>query len=266
MIWTPSGQDDASVTVGVASRTALLADLRDHLVTRTGFSVATLNLDHVVKLQHSASFRQAYAQQSHVTADGQPIVWLSRLAGHRVDLVTGSDLVAPMMGLCAEMSVPIALFGSTDVVLQTAAQSLKAQHPGLSIVAKIAPPMGFDPGTAQADALLDDLASCGARVCFLALGAPKQEILAARGLRAHPHMGFLSVGASLDFIAGTQIRAPRIVRTLALEWLWRLLRNPRRLAARYGACLVMLPRLLMRALRTRRMGAHQDTIRHSGAS
>ncbi|MEO9576786.1 MAG: WecB/TagA/CpsF family glycosyltransferase [Tateyamaria sp.] len=236
------------------------------MTSRTGFSVATLNLDHVVKLHHSEPFRTAYGQQTHVSADGRPIVWLSYCAGRNVELVTGSDLVEPMMRLCAEMSVPIALLGSTNAVLETVAKTVTKRYPGLTIATTIAPPMGFDPDAAQADTLLGDLARSGARVCFLALGAPKQEILAARGLKACPQMGFLSVGASLDFIAGTQTRAPRIVRAVGMEWAWRLLCNPRRLAARYGACLLILPRLLARALHTRRTNAHRDPVKHSGPS
>lgn len=264
MIWTSANQKD--VTVTVPSQSALLADLRGHLEEQAGFSVATLNLDHVAKFRQNQLFRQSYAQQTHVTADGRPIVWLSRLAGQPVDLVTGSDLVEPMMQLCAEMSVPIALFGSTDSVLETAAQILQKQHPGLVVAAAIAPPMGFDPSGPEADALLGTIVQTGARVCFLALGAPKQEILAARAFKTYPYMGFLSVGASLDFIAGTQVRAPRVFQALAMEWVWRLLRDPRRLARRYGACIAILPSLLMQAGLARRGTTDRDTLGQSGTS
>ncbi len=266
MIWTPADQKDGSVTVTVPSQSALLADLRARLEMQAGFSVATLNLDHVVKLRQSRPFRAAYGQQTHVTADGRPVVWLSRLAGQPVELVTGSDLVDPMIQLCADMSAPIALFGSTDSVLQTASTTLQKRYPDLSVAAAIAPPMGFDPTGPEAGAMLEAIARSGARVCFLALGAPKQEILAARAFKAHPHMGFLSIGASLDFIAGTQVRAPRIFRMMAMEWLWRLLRNPRRLAGRYAACLVILPSLLMRAGKARRVATLQGTLGQSDTS
>lgn len=265
MIWTPSGQNDAAVSVTVPSQSALLADLRKHIDAQNGFSVATLNLDHVVKLHQSTEFRQAYGQHTHITADGRPVVWLSRCAGQQVELVTGSDLIHPMMQLCAEMSVPVALFGSTEAVLQSATQALQTQHKDLVVAAAIAPPMGFDPNTPEADRLLDEIALSGARVCFLALGAPKQELLAARGLKAHPQMGFLSVGASLDFIAGTQTRAPRLVRALALEWLWRLVGNPRRLTARYVACLIILPKLLVKAIQTRYVRGYSDKMGHRKA-
>jgi exopolysaccharide biosynthesis WecB/TagA/CpsF family protein len=207
-----------------------------------------MNLDHVVKLRRDPAFRQAYAAQTHVTADGRPIVWMSALAGRPVDLVTGSDLVDPLVALCAEVNAPIALLGSTQDVLDQAAAELRARHPGLEVAALIAPPMGFDPEGAASDAIVKDLARSGARVCLLALGAPKQEIFAAHALQKLPGLGFVSVGAGIDFIAGVQVRAPRGMRVLALEWLWRLAGNPRRLFGRYFACIGVVPGLAQTAL------------------
>jgi exopolysaccharide biosynthesis WecB/TagA/CpsF family protein len=240
--------------VTVPSRGALLADLRGHLTRGQGFSVATMNLDHAVKLRRDAAFRGAYAMQTHVTADGRPIVWLSALAGRPVDLVTGSDLVEPLVALCAELHVPVAFLGSTQDVLGRAADRLRTRHPGLEIVALLAPAMDFDPESDDAKALMDDLCRSGARVCLLALGAPKQEKFAARAARDLPGTGFVSVGAGLDFVAGAQRRAPRLIRALALEWLWRLLGNPQRLFRRYATCAASLPALTRSALSLRSAG------------
>lgn len=253
MNWTNPGLQNGQIAITVPNQSALLADLRARFEAGQGFSVATLNLDHVVKLARDPAFRQAYAAQSHVSADGNPIVWLSRLAGQKdVELVTGSDLVGPVAAVAAETGTPVALFGATEDALATAAKAMAAQYPGLNIVLTLAPPMGFDPdGDGAADAI-EAIRHSGARLVYLALGAPKQERFAARAQAALPATGFLSIGASLDFIAGTQTRAPAWVRRLALEWVWRLLSNPRRLAARYAACFAILPGLVFRALNTRR--------------
>ncbi|MDG4649639.1 WecB/TagA/CpsF family glycosyltransferase [Roseibacterium sp. SDUM158017] len=237
--------------ITVPSQAALLEDLRSRLVRRQGFAVATMNLDHAVKLRQDPSFRRAYAAQTHVTADGRPVVWLSRLAGRRISLVTGSDLVEPLVALCADLGVPLALLGATPETLAKAADRLRASHAGLDIPALLSPPMGFDPESAKADALIEDLGRSGTRLCLLALGAPKQEIFAARALRALPAVGFVSVGAGIDFVAGTQRRAPRLVRALALEWLWRLSNDPRRLFRRYASCVAILPALARGALSMR---------------
>lgn len=240
--------------VNTASRAGLLADLEARLVAGQGFTVATMNLDHLVKLRRSAGFRAAYRSHSHVVADGRPVVWLRRLAGCPVELAPGSELIMPLMAMAARKGVPVGFLGSTETTLRRAAERLAAQHPGLQVVAQVAPAMGFDPSGAEADAALQALARSGARLVLIALGAPKQELLAARAQAMLPHCGFVSVGAGLDFIAGTQRRAPKLMRLLALEWLWRLISDPRRLAGRYLRCFAVLPGATLGALRLRRGG------------
>lgn len=242
---------DHEVTVTIDGWPALERALRDRFAARQGFALATLNLDHLTKLRQPGPFRAAYDAQDLVTADGNPIVWCSRLAGRPVALLPGSDMILPICRIAAEMDVPLGLVGSTEDSLTGAAEALEAQVPGLRVVARIAPPMGFDPAGAAADEILRGLSDAGVRLCFLALGAPKQEILAARGRQVVPEIGFASIGAGLDFLSGQQARAPAWVRRLALEWLWRLLGSPRRMVARYGMAFRDLPGHLWRSWRMR---------------
>ena len=107
MIWSDS--DTAGVTVTVPDQGTLLADLARRFRMGQGFAVATLNLDHVVKLSRDKAFLEAYRAQTHVTADGNPIVWLSRLAGQPVSLIPGSELIEPLVALAVEHKVPVAL-------------------------------------------------------------------------------------------------------------------------------------------------------------
>ena len=244
--------------VNTATQADLLQTLDAALQKSQGFTVATLNLDHLVKLGSDAAFLKAYSGHSHVVADGRPVVWLRRLAGQPVELVPGSELVGPLMGLAARLNVPVAFLGTTDATLAQAAERLETAHPDLRVVARIAPSFGFDPDGQEGAAVLDALAASEARLCLLALGAPKQELLAMRGAARLPRCGFVSIGAGLDFVAGSQHRAPVWMRRLALEWLWRLLSDPRRLAGRYLRCALILPRLAWAAIRMRR--------RHGGAA
>lgn len=239
------------VNIAIQTQDSLLADLEQHFENGRGFTVATLNLDHLVKLRRSEAFRDAYDRHTHVVADGNPIVWLNRLAGRQVGLVPGSDLVMPVAAVAARRSVSVALLGATTETIELAAHRLEAVNPNIDIVAKIAPSNNFDPFGTEADACLNEIEASGARLCMLALGAPKQELFAARGLERIPHCGFLSVGAGLDFIAGTKKRAPLWVRKLALEWLWRLASDRRRLTNRYRNCALLLPDLAVSALRYR---------------
>lgn len=252
----PSAAENVdAVYVNVFSRPALLADIEARLTEGEGFTLATLNLDHVVKLRHDPTFRQAYARHSHITADGQPVVWLSKLAGQKVELIPGSELMEPLVEIAARLGMPIAFLGSTQETLNKAEAELMRRHAGLNVVAKIAPAMGFDPDGEAAGAAIQAIGASGARLCFLALGAPKQEVFAARAQALQPHIGFLSFGAGIDFIAGAQTRAPKLFRVLALEWLWRLCSNPRRFARRYAGCFAILPDLTLQAWTSRRSKA-----------
>ncbi len=229
-------------------RETILTDLAARFDRGAGFSIATLNLDHVVKLGRDPAFRTAYAEHTHITADGHPVAWLSRLAGQReVTLVPGSELIGPVAELAARHGMAVGFFGATEASLAAARDALVAQHADLVITYCHAPPMGFDPEGPKADTAIEAIGKSGARVVFLALGAPKQERFAARAQKKLPGVGFLSVGAGLDFVSGAQNRAPSWLRALAGEWLWRMLSDPRRLAPRYGACLAALPGLTARA-------------------
>ncbi len=244
--------DKTRIEVTTASWDTLFAELRQRLATRRGFALATINLDHLVKLAGEPGFRAAYDRHDIIVADGNPIVWLSRLARRPVSLIPGSDLVDPMAALACETGTRVALFGSSANTLEAAADRLQARYPDLDLAARIAPPMGFDPTGPVAERLLDDIAASGARLCLVALGAPKQEQFAAFGRIRTPEIGFVSVGAGLDFLAGHQIRAPRVMRAMALEWLWRMLLDPGRLTLRYWRCFQILPAQFRAALQLRR--------------
>lgn len=229
----------------------LEAEVRARFKASQGFALATVNLDHLVKMAESPGFLAAYQAQDLVVADGRPVVWLSRLARRPVELMPGSDMVLPLCRLAAEAGVPVALVGSTDAALQDAKAALLAQVPGLEIAWVDAPSGRFDPDGPEADQILHRLEGTGIALCFLALGAPKQEQFAQRGRRVSPRTGFASVGAGLDFLGGHQKRAPAWVRAVAMEWLWRALSSPARLLPRYAKCLMILPGQMLRAWRIR---------------
>ena len=246
------GGIESAVEVNIATRAELFQALKARFAARRGFALATLNLDHLTKLPQDPAFLAAYRAHDLVVADGRPVVWLSQLARQPVELMPGSDLILPICGLCADMQVPVALVGSSDAALEGAAEALQRQVPGLQVAYRHAPAYGFDPTGAEADRICAELAASGAGLCLIALGAPKQEIFAARGREMAPGVGFASIGAGLDFLSGHQVRAPKAMRMLALEWLWRALQSPRRMVPRYAKCFAILPGLTWQAWRQRR--------------
>ena len=208
---------DKVITVNRPTRAGLMADIRQKLEAGEGFALATINLDHIVKMNASPAFTTAYAAQDLVVADGWPIVTLSRIARQPVELMPGSELIVPLCELAAETGRPVGFVGSTEDTLEKAAQTLMAQIPGLTVAYTHAPAMGFDPQGEAAAQICTDLQTQGIALCFIALGAPKQETLAARARALAPHTGFASIGAGLDFIAGHQRRAPQIGRASCRE-------------------------------------------------
>ncbi|MEX5565164.1 WecB/TagA/CpsF family glycosyltransferase [Pseudophaeobacter sp. 1A16562] len=240
------------IEVNIADRPRLESEVLLRFASGEGFALATVNLDHLVKLETSADFLAAYAAQDLVVADGRPVVWLSQLAGRPVELMPGSDMVLPLCRLAAKAGVPVALIGSTAEALSDASAALTAKVPGLDLAWCHAPSGVFDSAGPEAEEILRNLDQKGIRLCFLALGAPKQELLAARGRELAPGVGFASVGAGLDFLGGHQQRAPLWMRKLALEWLWRALSSPGRMVPRYLKCFAILPRQMRSALRIRR--------------
>lgn len=240
------------VEINMPTRAALKSEVRRRFEANDGFALATLNLDHIAKLKACEKYAQAYQKQDLVIADGWPIVALSRLARKPIELMPGSDMILPLCRLAAETNTSVAFVGSTDKALAAAATRLMARVPGLQIVLTLAPSMVFSPESHEAEDIFRQLNESGAGLCFLALGAPKQEITAALGRRLSPSVGFVSIGAGLDFLGGQQMRAPWVIRRVGMEWFWRALTHPRRLLPRYMRCFAILPGRIAEVSRQRR--------------
>ncbi|MEM7749504.1 MAG: WecB/TagA/CpsF family glycosyltransferase [Pseudomonadota bacterium] len=227
-------------TVNIANQSHAIQAIIDAACRGESFEVFTLNLDHLVKLRSDAEFREAYSRARFVTADGRPVAAIAARADDRIELCAGSDMFVPLVKAATDAELPVYLFGTGDDVLEAAEKKLaELTNSRIKVVGRAAPPMGFDPQGKAADEALDKIQASGARLCFVALGAPKQELFAARATERGVNAGFICVGASIDFIVGEQVRAPAIFRQAGCEWIWRLGSNPTRLAARYARCVIM---------------------------
>jgi len=232
---------------GQAITVATMGEAIAETIARTkagpSFCFFTLNLDHLVKRRDNAAFRDAYRKADIVSADGAPVAVIARRQSPRIERVTGADLVKPLVIAAAEQGIPIGLFGTSGAVLALSAARMKEWAPGLDVVFSESPKLGFDPTAREAEEAGLRMQKAGAKLVFIALGAPKQELFAAHMAERTRGIGFICIGAALDFIAGTQPRSPVILRALGMEWAWRLITNPRRMARRYAACAMLLVRL-----------------------
>lgn len=178
-------------------------------------------------------FREALAQFDLVAPDGQPVRWALNLlfrAGLQ-ERVYGPALMDRLCARAAEEGIGVYLYGGSRDVLLHLCENLRDRHRGLRIVGAESPP--FRPLTAEEDrAAVERIDRSGARLVFIGLGCPKQELFAAahaESIRAVQ----LCVGAAFDFLAGTKPTAPRWMQDRGLEWGFRLASEPRRLWRRY---------------------------------
>jgi N-acetylglucosaminyldiphosphoundecaprenol N-acetyl-beta-D-mannosaminyltransferase len=201
---------------------------------RSGGWIVTPNLDILRHFTRSPESRRLIFAATHRVADGQPIVWASRLVGRPVPgRVPGSDLVLSLPEAAARAGLSVFLLGGNPGVAAAAAARLEARCPGLERVESYCPPYGFERDPGELATIKKALTAARPALVLVGLGFPKQERL-IRLLRSEmPEAWFVGVGISLSFLAGDQPRAPAALQRLGLEWLHRLVHEPRRLFRRY---------------------------------
>jgi exopolysaccharide biosynthesis WecB/TagA/CpsF family protein len=208
--------------------------------------VVTPNVDHLIRYYEDPTFRAQYRAADFILMDSRFAARLVRLLkGVRLPVCTGSDLTAGLLAKVVQPNDRIVMIGGSD----EQAQLIAAKY-GLTNLRHHNPPMGFIRDPAAVEACLKFVESMSPfRFCFLGIGSPQQEAI-AQALRARGTAKGLAlcIGASLNFVTGLEKRAPVWIQKMALEWLFRLLQNPKRLARRY---LVRGPRIFAHLRRSR---------------
>jgi N-acetylglucosaminyldiphosphoundecaprenol N-acetyl-beta-D-mannosaminyltransferase len=214
-----------------------------------GGRVYTPNVDHVVIAEHDPRFAAAYARADLSFADGMPLVALSRVRSVRLpEKVSGSDFVLPLMDLAARSGWRVYLLGGMPGVADTAATRLLERFPALSIVGRDPAFISLEAAPAERAAEIAKIRATKPDIVLVALGAPKQEIWIDEVANELLPAVLIGVGASLDFLAGTAVRAPRWMSRVGLEWLHRLGKDPKRMIQRYLVRDAEFPAILARQL------------------
>lgn len=193
--------------------------------------VVTPNVDHMIRYRESAEFRAYYAEAAYVLLDSQFASSLIRLLyGTRFPVCKGSDLTDALFARVIQPDDAVVLIGASD----EQAQALR-QRFGLRRLTHHNPPMGFADDPEAVEAALDIIeAASPFRFCLMAVGSPRQEMLSQRLVQRGRARGMvLCIGASINFLTGGERRAPSWMQRSGIEWLYRLLQDPRRLAHRY---------------------------------
>ena len=195
-------------------------------------SVCVAAVSTVMAARDDRSFRTWVDSADLVTPDGMPLVWGLRWLGvPEATRVYGPELMPVVLSRAASDEVPVAFVGGTPDILDRLSKRATIDFPGLRVVHRSSP---HDDGTpSELDGkIADAIRESGARIVFVGLGCPKQERWMARQ-RPNVQAVMLGVGAAFDFLAGVKPQAPPVLRRSGLEWLFRLVTEPRRLSGRY---------------------------------
>jgi len=183
-----------------------------------------------------------------VTPDGMAVVWLLRLKGHReVRRVYGPDLLLAVCAHGLERGWRHHFLGSSPEILALMTKNLRARFPGLQIAGQTCPP--FRQLSMQEDEdIIAEVNASQADILWVGLGSPRQEVWMHKKLRKINAPVMIGVGAAFDFLSGNKPQAPHWVQRIGMEWLFRLLNEPKRLWPRYRqyprfVILVLLQRL-----------------------
>jgi N-acetylglucosaminyldiphosphoundecaprenol N-acetyl-beta-D-mannosaminyltransferase len=203
-----------------------------------------INAAKLVAMQDDAELAAVIRDCGLVTADGQAVVWASRVLRDPLpERVAGIDLMEALFARAAERGYRVFVLGAKQEVLEQALAKLQARHPALQVV-------GHRNGyftPAQDAEVAAEVAAARPDILFVAISSPRKELFLGE---YGPQMGVpfvMGVGGAIDVVSGITRRAPRLWQQLGLEWLYRLLQEPRRLFRRYAVTNLRFVELVLRA-------------------
>jgi len=229
----------------------------DMAIADSGGMVCVASVHMVMEAFDAPDFQRIVNSADRVTPDGVPLVRALRMLGiPGAERVYGPALTPVVCELAEALDLSVGFYGGTPEVLESLTRALSERFPKLRIPFAYAPP--FRPLTPSEDtAVVDAIDAAGVKILFVGLGCPKQE----RWMAAHRESlrcPMVGVGAAFDFIAGVKRQAPRWMQRLGLEWLFRLLAEPRRLWRRY---LIGNPRFVYHFARELLRAASESPVR-----
>ena len=195
--------------------------------------VCVANVHMLIEAWQNSHFADLLRNADLVTPDGMPLVWMMKLMGvKQAERVAGMDIFHASCKQASTAQISVFLLGSSPEVLEKICQRLKNEFPNLKIAGTYSPP--FAPLSSNPDiSIVKTINDSGAGIVFVSLGCPKQELWMAQ-YREKIQSVMIGVGAVFSIYAGLVKPAPKFVRNAGLEWLFRLIQEPRRLWYRYS--------------------------------
>jgi len=220
--------------------------------SKRSYGMSALATHGLMEATHDASFMEVVNGLDLVTPDGQPVRWAMNLL-HKTrlgDRVYGPDLTWKVCGAAADAGVGIYLFGSTPETCEAFVQAILKEWPH-AIISDVQPDRFRDATPDEDAADIKRMNDSGAGVVLVGRGCPRQE----RWISDHQgkvNAAMMAVGAAFDYHAGQLRKPPALAQRLGLEWAWRLMLEPRRLARRYAVTNSQYVLALSQALMTRK--------------
>lgn len=228
-----------NVPLDVVTMPQTIERITEMIDSRQPHYLATANVDFLVQSTHDTELRRILDQAHLVVCDGTPLVWLSRWLGKPLpERVAGSDLVPELLTMAEKKRWRVFFLGGERGVLARAVRNVETQYPELEIAGAFSPP--FAPlDKMNHDAINRRIREAEPDLLLVSFGCPKQEKWIARNYQTLGVPVSVGVGATIDFLAGSMRRAPMWMRKCGLEWVFRLLQEPKRLLRRYAADLAV---------------------------
>lgn len=196
--------------------------------------VVTPNVDHIVVMEKDEEFSKLYREADLILTDGKPLIWISKLYGTPIkEKISGSDFFPELCGLATEKGYSIFILGAAEGVAAKAAENLQRKYPGLQIAGTYSPPFAFEENAEELQKIETMIRAAKPTILAVSLGSPKGEKFIYRHKDTYGVPLSISIGATIDFEAGNVKRAPKWMSDHGLEWLYRMTKEPKRLAKRY---------------------------------
>ena len=196
--------------------------------------VVTPNAQHVLSLQRDADFRSIYEKAFLAVPDGVSLLWSAKFLKTPLNgRVNGTDLFEELSAVAERKGLKVFLLGGRPGAAEAAKKTLQARHPNLQIVGTHCPPYGFESQPEELASINSKIKTAAPDILFVGLGAPKQEKWIYQNYQELGVPVSLGIGVSFELVADMVQRAPLWMQKWGLEWLFRLIVEPKRLWKRY---------------------------------
>lgn len=204
------------------------------VASRRPHQVVTANVDFLVQALDDVELRRILLEAEMVLCDGTPVIWVSRLLGNPLpERVAGADLVPLLLQIAAQKNYRLFFLGGAPEVTRQAVANLRTHHPKLKIAGHYSPPFR-DLLLMEHEEIVARVRAARPDILLVSFGCPKAEKWIAMHYRSLGVPVAMGVGATIDFLADRMKRAPRWMQRSGMEWAFRLIQEPRRLARRYA--------------------------------